>query len=413
MMSRKIIILLILISITILYFLPEIYRTAFVVFYGSTEMNMTVIPIEHVYDIVIVCEQDVVDVGQSISANITITNNGGYEGDITIEWWIEDASGTNYTSSSTVVNISYGESWISTKSLLVPSTVSAGIYYYKVRVIAETYENTAYDTFEVQVPTATTIAAGPGAGVGMPEEVEKIANIEVVYKKYPIVVAGIPKEYEIMVKNTGDLVLHNLSLYLQGLELSWYSMEPNRVDLEINESVIFKIDFTVPASAEIKKYPVNIVIRSEELEKSIYLTLEVIEILGKTEFEELREQLEEEIREIEEELEELQERGIPIDPLYRLLYKAKEKIGLARSEMEVGNLPEASILINEAKFIIDVIKETIISIRPYQIRPLWMILLIIIILIIAIMVIRKIKSEEMKDRWSNLYDKWKSITLKP
>jgi len=408
MMPRNIIILVILITILVLYCFPEIYRTALVVFYGSMEMNTTVFPSHYLYDIVIVCQEDIVNTGQSISANITVTNNGIFEGDVQIEWWIEDTHGTNYTSGSTVVNIFQGESWVSTKSLLVPSYVSAGIYYYKVRVIAETYSNIAYDTFEVQRPTATTISAPspPGAGVGIPEEIEKIANIDVIYKKYFTIVVEVPKEYEIKIKNSGDLVLHNLSLYLQGLELSWYSVEPDIVDLEINDSVMFNINFTVPASAQIKKYPVNILIRNEELEKSIYLTLNVIEILEKTEFEKLREELEEEIREIEEELEELQEKGIPINPLYRLLYNAKEKLELAKAEMEAGNLPEASILINEAKFIIDVIKETIISITPYEIRPLWIILLIILVIMIIIMILRKIKESKMKHLKFKKIKKW-------
>lgn len=405
MMSRKITILVILVIILVLYFLPEIYRTAFVVFYGNMEMNATIIP-SYLYDIVVVNQEDVVNVGQSISANITVTNNGEYEGDVQIEWWIEDTSGTNYTSGSTLVNISYGESWVSTRSLLVPSNVSAGIYYYYVRITAETYSNTAYDTFEVQRPSITTISAPGGGGIVGIEVPEKKANINVLYKKYFTVVAGIPKEYRIKIKNSGDLVLHNLSLYLQGLEISWYSIESDRVDLEINESVIFNINFTIPASAQIKKYSVNILIKSEELEKSIYLTLNVIEILGKTEFEKLRERLEEEIRNIEEEMRELEERGIPIDPLYRLLHNAKEKLELARSEMEIGNLAEASILINEAKFIIDVIKETIISITPYEIRPLWIILLIIVVMIILIFILRKIKESKEKHIKFKKIKKW-------
>lgn len=375
----------------------------------STASSIKVRIPPYLYDIILVCQQDVVNAGQSISANITVTNNGLYEGDVQIEWWIEDIHGTNYTSGSTVVNISYGESWVSTKSLLVPSYVSAGIYYYKVRVIAETYSNTAYDTFEVQRPTATTISAPPsGGGVGV-EVPEKKANVDVIYKKYFTIVAGIPKEYKIKIKNSGDLVLHNLSLYLQGLELSWYLIEPDRVELEINKSVIFNINFTVPASAQIKKYPVNILIKSEELDKSIYLSLNVIEILEKTEFEKLRESLEKEIRDIEEELQGLQERGIPIDPLYRLLYNAKEKLELARSEMEAGNLSEASILINEVKFIIDVIKETISEIKPITMRAFWPVWLVIIIIMMSFIVFLIISRKRKKKRGKMTVAQFKTL----
>jgi len=382
----------------------------------TSEMNFTANSY-YLYDIVIVCQQDTVNRGQSVSADITVTNNGDFEGDTNIDWWIEDAYGTNHTSGSTVVNISSGESWTSTKSLLVPSTASAGVYYYKIRVTAETYSNTAHDTFEVLIPTATTVSApSPGAGIGgvaAPTVVEKKANVEVTYKKDLIIVAGIPKKHEIKIKNSGDITLNNLSLYLQGIELSWYQIEPTKVDLEINESKTFIINFIVPASAQIKKYPVNILIKSEELEKTVYLTLNVIELLGKTEFEKLREKLEEEIRNLEEQVRGLEERGIPVEPLQRLLFKAREKINLAINEMEAGDLAEASVLINEAKFIIDVIRETITTVIPlgiiFGIWPLWIIVLVIIILATMLLIVRKVTSGKKEDKWSKLYKKWKKI----
>jgi len=545
-------------SIILLYFhaIIEFIITSRVYQVLSSISSATVVPSYYLYDIVLVCQQDVVNVGQSISANITVTNNGEYEGDTQIEWWIEDVYGTNYTSGSTIVNISSGETWTSTKSLLVPSYVSAGIYYYKVRIIAETYSNTVYDTFEVQRPTTTTIPApsgGGGGGGGLPTtsetssieiiEAEKIgsidftksdelgiqtilietkntvynveikieetsksseateaiatedgkfykhlkisptnilnsditklvirfkvekswikengidpdkivlkryngkewdslpttklseddnyyyyeaespgfsiftiigqtlSSIEVLYDREFVVLLEVPKVYQIKIKNSGDFVLHNLSVYLQGLESSWYLVEPNKIDLEINDTVTFKINFTVPDSAQIKKYPVNILIKSDELEKTVYLTLNVIEVLEKTEFGNFRESLEQEIINLEKELRELQERGIPADSLYRLLYNAKEKLELAKSEMEVGNLSEASILINEAKFIIDVIKETISEIKPIRMGAFWSIFLIVIIIVALFIVflVLKIRKESRKRPKLPKIEKW-------
>jgi len=146
------------------------------------------------------------------------------------------------------------------------------------------------------------------------------------------------------------------------------------------------------------------------------LTLNVIELLGKTEFEKLREKLEEEIRNLEEQVQELEERGIPIEPLQRLLFKAREKIKLAINEMEAGDLAEASVLINEAKFILGVIRETITTVIPlgilFGIWPLWIIVLVIIILAAILLIVRKVTSGKKEDKWSKLYKKWKMISKK-
>jgi hypothetical protein len=346
-------------------------------------MNATILPNQYLYDIVIECLQDTVQAGQSISANITITNNGLYEGDVNVVWWIEDAYGTNYTSTSTIANISYGETWSSTKSLPIPSSASAGIYYFKVNLNVGDYSSTVYDTFEVTIPS--TPISGPSAGPSIPvKKPEEKPNIEVKYLSTHIVIPSIPKEYDIEIKNSGNLTIHNLTLYLQGLELSWFSIFPSKVDLDVNKTIVFKINYTVPASAEIKKYPISILIKSDELEKSIRITISVIEILEKSEFEKKREALEKEIQEIEEELRRLEERRIPTDALQKLLYNAKERLELAKKEMEIGNLIKASEFLQESRILIDAINETITSIKPFETRNILIIVLIFIVAVVLI-----------------------------
>jgi len=504
--------------------------------------SATVLP-EYVYDISVGCLQDIVQAGQSISANITITNNGVYEGDVNIIWWIEDAYGTNYTSGSTIVNISYGKTWSSTKSLLVPSSALAGIYYFKVNLNVDDYSSTVHDTFEVQVPVTTTIptAGGgitqpvtetktvssiPTGGTGnfyyeksaeltiqeiivevkntvnnvgikieesikpvdAPEVVsldegkvykyikitptniqdsdinkirikfevekswvsnngidssaiglkrysdnewnilpttklsedenyyyyyesestgfsifaiyglktEKIANLEVLYDKELVLSPGIPKVYEIEIKNYGMISLHDLNIYLQGIELSWFSIEPNSVSLAINESVEFKINYSLPGSAEIKKYPISILVKSDETEKTIYLALNVIKILDKTELEDKLKSLEKEITDLEKEIDELRDKRFPVESFYKLLYDAKSRIELARKEIEIGNLKEASELIKYAEIIIDSLKDTIPGITPIQTRIIWSGLLATIIIVAVFLLSIRFLEKQIK-----------------
>jgi hypothetical protein len=356
-----------------------------------TSLSSATVVSDYVYDISTECLQDIVLAGQSISANITITNNGLHEGDINIVWWIEDSHGTNYTSSSTIVNISSGETWSSTKSLLVPSYVSAGIYYFKVNMYVDAYSSVVYDTFEVQSPVTTTASAvgGGRGGGGSPFNFSKkvnvtIPNLEILYDRELIVFPGILKFYEIKIKNSGNLTLHNLKLYIQGIELSWFSIEPDSMNLKENEMEIFKINYYLPDSAEIKKYPITILVKSDEIEKEIYLTLNVIKVLDTTEISNKLNILEKQINELEKEINRLRDKGLPVDYLYTLLYDAKNSLELARKNIELGNPKEASELIKHTEIIINSIIDAISEIAPTQIKITWLITLAALITILVI-----------------------------
>jgi hypothetical protein len=366
------------------------YKTALIVL-GWTEMNATVTPSQYYYDIIVECQNAIVNPGNYVSANITITNKGLFEGDIQLNFWLEDIHSTIYTSSSDVIGILQDQTWSSTKSLLVPSYVSAGIYYFKINVSTATYSSSAYCAFEVQVPVATSVSAGKGGGGGAYISIKpgEIPNIEVKYISNQIVTQNTTKEYDIEVKNSGNITLHNITLYLQGLELNWYSIYPNKIDLGINETAIFKIIYTIPPSAEIKKYPVTISIKSDELEKNILIILNIIEIYKKDEFEKRREILEKEISEIEDEIKNLEERGIPAGTLDRLLYYAKGKLELAKIEMGNGNLVRASELLQEVKDLIELIKDMMPKTVLMQIVSMQreIILLVVVFVLIAIVLL--------------------------
>jgi hypothetical protein len=370
-MSRKIIILLILLVAAVLYYIPELYMTAFLAYVGQIEMNATVNPGQYDYTVIIQCLNDTIEVDQPVFADISIKNYGVYEGDVNVDWWVEDVYGNTYDSNSTVTNISYGETWSSIKSLFIPPSASSGTYYFKINVSVDYYHSTSYDILEVQVPITTTIPSVTGVGVtsyygGIKSE--KKPSIEIKYLSNHIVIPGVPKEYDIEIKNSGNLILHNLTLYLQGIDSTWYSISPERTDLEPNKTIVFKINYNLPSSVEIKKYPMSIMIKSDETQKTIPVTLSIIKILEKSEFERTIENLQKEIDELENELMKLEQSGINADSLQKLLFTARERLELAKKEMEIGDLVKANELLQEAKNLIDIIKETKSSLKPFETR---------------------------------------------
>lgn len=180
------------------------------------------------------------------------------------------------------------------------------------------------------------------------------------------------------------MTLHNITLYLQGLELNWYSIYPNKIDLRVNETAIFKINYVILDSAEIKKYPINILIKSDELEKNIYLTLNVIKVLDKTELKNKLDILEKQINDLENEINNLRDKDFPVDSLYTLLYDAKRNFELARTKVESDDLKEASELTKYVEIIVNDIKEILSENKPIQVRVAWSLLLTITVIIILL-----------------------------
>lgn len=132
-----------------------------------------------VYDIAVGCLQNSINLGGSISANISVTNKGSYQGDAQINWWVEDdqANPLNVSGSSTI-NVQPGYTWASIKTSSLPS-ISTGIYYFKFNISAPTYFETANCSFSVTRPTPITTPSSTGGSIGQPS-VEKGTTSETV-----------------------------------------------------------------------------------------------------------------------------------------------------------------------------------------------------------------------------------------
>jgi len=369
-------------------------------------MNTTVYITTYGYDITVECLDASINPNEYTSANVSIYNYGIFEGDIQVNFWIEDSIGTTYSSDSTIINISQDQTWYTVKSLLVPSYASSGTYYFMVRVNVSNYNNTNFCTFEVTVPTVPPPEVPPSAPPGAPpEEPEKLPTIELKYLTNHIVIPTVPKEYTIEIKNSGELDLHNLTLYIQGLEFDWYSIEPEILDLGVDEIVVFTINYTVPETAQIKTYSINFLIKTDELEKRVPVTLSVIEVKKRSDLEQKIEELEREIRSLEMKIEELRKEGISTDMLTRLLFNAKEKVYFANKELEMGNFEKASELVYEAEILIDLIKDMIIEITYEPIRAIpWTLLLLIFSIVFVILVVAlKYYQEDSLRKINQLY----------
>lgn len=328
----------------------------------------------YIYDISTECQQSTVNPGNYISAKIEATNNGEYEDDVNIEWWIEDSAGAKYTSGSTVVNISTGHTWSSIKSLLVPSYADGGIYYFFANLSVDYYSALAYDTFEVIIipPTTTTAAPPPGiiatTTTTIPEEiVELIKNLEITYPSNIFIPVGSTHTAKFRLKNAGNVTLRAMSLILEGVYLDWFSISPGMMTLLPGVQRTFEITFSIPDNATIKRYPISATITSEEIEKKVDLILNVVKVLDLRELEEKMTELERKIWILSERAEELEDEEA-MKSIESVLKVSREKIALARIETINKKIDKASQLLYETEYLLDLAEATLEVAEEREVR---------------------------------------------
>jgi PGF-pre-PGF domain-containing protein len=511
----------------------------------SAQTSVFIRPV--IYDIKVGCPQDSISPDQSLSGNISVTNYGSYEGDSEIFWWIEDNLGNSLNiSGSTTVNINPSYTWSSIESLLIPSTVSEGIYYYKVNASASGFTATAHCSFLVSLPTVTIapiFGGGTPAGISnettpnviaetkiiekIPENVAAILKIETpelpiteirivpnqtienvkitvknkpceeikigitglpyktfcieknipaqyikkgeiefrvekdwvieneinasdiglykyiveteIWKKLPtsfvredqvylyfvsetlgfssfsiigakigvakaievfyptdvIVFLNTTKEVNIKIKNSGYETLQNLKLIVQGLELAWFNISPSSIDLNPNTTQEFKIELEIPHNALIKNYPVNILIKSDNFERSIQLNVNVLKIYDKNELEAKIEELGKNIKTMETDLEDLNATGKDITTTQLVLTLAKQRLDEAEQEMQIENYEKATELVYEVENTIKIVQSAFQT-KPIELNILFFIFTAIIVISIIVLSLNKMSTKKNK-----------------
>jgi hypothetical protein len=371
-----------LVILLILGTIIEFIRTGKVAEISATS-TVTVKELLNIFNITVNSLQTKVNPGQTISANITVVNSGIYEGFVTIKWLIEDSFENILNSDSTVVNMSFGYSWNSIKSLFVPSNATKGIYYFKVVATAPGYYGSGNDTFEV---FSVTITPGPPSAPPPPPYRELKKELEIYYPSKVIALVNSTKEFYVTVKNTGEVNITDLKLILEGLELDWFSIYPTNITLKPNETQVFIVKLDIPAYALKKDYPIIITLLSKEIIRSLQLTISVKKVFDYTELQEKLRIIKAELETLENESKTLEEKGIDIAEIKKLLTIIKGKLNATEKEIQAENPERASEYIYEIEELIDLLKKIIKLKKPVEIS-LWVFFSSYIILIIFILIL--------------------------
>jgi hypothetical protein len=136
--------------------------------------------------------------------------------------------------------------------------------------------------FQISTPSAPPTPGGGTPGISTPPKIEALnASLSIVeYVEKVIVNEGDIKFISVHVKNTGNRTLKDVKLSIQGIPTDWYSVDKEKVDLDINETEIFIVKLEIPLGTASDALSIAIQATSGLLSdiKSFLLTIKQTEV---------------------------------------------------------------------------------------------------------------------------------------
>jgi hypothetical protein len=324
-----------------------------------------------------------------------------YDGDTEINWWVEDILGNSLNvSGSTTVSIMPLYTWTSIETMTIPTSAPDGTYYLRTSAYAAGYSAIAHCSFIVSTPTATQSPAY-GGPTGMPPVtnitnvtniVPSVTNIEIFYPQTIIAFLNETKNIYIQVKNSDIQTLHKLQLILQGIELDWFSIKPTSANLDPGAIREFEIELKIPSEAATKKYPMKLLVKSDEFERTLDLSLNVLQIYNRTELESKIAELGQNVKSLENQLKNLNKTGVDITAIQQLLTLSEQKLNEAEQFLQTDDYSKATQLVYEVENTLIVIQNALKA-RPLELplNTLFIIFSAIIAISIVALYFGKIK----------------------
>jgi hypothetical protein len=200
-------------------------------------------------------------------------------------------------------------------------------------------------------------------------------------------VQGTNLSKSVVVKNTGNKTLNNVTLSLSGV--SWYTVSPPRVDqLLRNNEYNFTVTFSPPADATAASYQVTATASSAEISSSKTFNVKVnlseanVQAQLIPDLNNYTSQLDS----AESDTAKLESRGLNISAVKDLLASARSKLAEAKAFIDSKDYASAARLVDEAKSLVAQASAKMIEIEEnsrFKIDPMWIVYGLVMIGIIA------------------------------
>lgn len=355
------------------------------------------------YDLFLQLFEYEVQQGDYLDFAITIDNKGEVSQDVYLEWWVSSDNITYYQESGWIYTPSLSNQTI-TKQAYIFSDQPLGTYILNVKM---TYDNiqpplVANATFSVLAkelispnitypPVIITYPSYPPYALPTalaPKVTERLpADISIVSYRYNISLArGMTKIESVVVKNTGQVDLNNISLFILGIPTAWFKITPESYKtLEPDNSSVFLIEFNIPKNVNIGEYSATLTASSGVVSDQKHITITIfksLEELLKDEIEKLKgdlQVLEEDIERAEQEEKDVSSVLLYVDEIKTQINLAETNFKNNRTEDAFANVANAENLLDRARSLLAQLE--ILKIERGFAVPIWLILLAFIFII--------------------------------
>lgn len=282
-----------------------------------------------------------------------------------------------------------------------------GLYYIKVKVNYDSRVVEKWGAFYV-VYTVTPQPIYIITPSPTPTPVQEVgpASMGLEYPQNVTIVRGETKLFSILVKNTGNVSLNNVSLYISTSNLIDFEINPKIMPkLLPNNSVIFLISVYTPNTTPEGKYPFDFKVMSDKVREGRSIDLEVTSIpppIGEDVYNTIL-NYQYLINEIQHEIDDAASSGIDVRIPQFSLDKAKVALEIARDYYDRGMYEDAKKKLEEVRgYLEDAVLQlalaNIVIIMPSYLQFLFVLILIVIPIIFFVFWKRRKKEKEKEKK---------------
>jgi hypothetical protein len=364
------------------------------------------------YDVRIQLLETEVEQGGVLDYVMIIENKGELRQDVHVSYWYSRAGSSvrygnwsEYVLTPPLTNESF------TRSMNIGSSQTMGSYLLFAEVAYDSAQpslivNSTFSIVGAVSPPTTIITYGEGVspyvtGAAPTPTAPLVAGLMISrYNNNISLARDVTILESIVVNNTGQTSLNNVSLFLVGVPVSWYNITPvSYRTLAEGSSTVFVITMRAPRNADVTTYRASLIATSgvvsdtKNIEVSVFRSLED---LLKDDLRKIRKELQD--LEVDTRVAEIENKDTTNVEL--LIDEIHAQIELAEDYLEEGDLEQASSNIANAKNLLEKAKDMLDRLEVIKVRgfmlPLWAIILILVGIAIAVFLVLYFKRKKVQ-----------------
>ena len=201
-------------------------------------------------------------------------------------------------------------------------------------------------------------------------------------------VRGASKVESVIIKNTGEVELENVTFLIFGIPITWYNITPETIRyLPPGNSTVFLITFNIPANANLGEHRITLTVLSGVVSDQKYAVITVFKSLEELLRDEIS-KLKSELALLEQDVKKAEKEGKDVSLVMPLIEDIRIQIELAEDNLKNNKLEDALENVRIAKNLIDRARDLLskLQVKKAVAKPFFPIWLIALILVLSILI---------------------------